>query len=313
MRDSTAMKKILTHTAYTILAILLLPISYSQHIEVAVDKDSILIGEPIKTTISFPIAGATSSLIFSEGDSIGNGFEVFEVMRLDTVGEQTTFEVLLSTFELGNQFIPPFSIFYGSKKVVSRPIPVFVSLVEVDTTQPMKDIKPIFTDPLTSRDYAQLGWNWLKQNGWWILLLLLALIVLFVIFWSKKEKNHTKVEQSVRVTAHEKAFAQLEELKSKQLWQKGMQKQYNVELTAIIEEYLTERYQVPTLQKTSGEIIHSLRFVEMGEENKRNLRKLLMLSDLVKFAKEKPTAQENEEVLRDAESFIETTKESKIS
>ncbi|MEN8826993.1 MAG: hypothetical protein ABF264_01335 [Flavobacteriales bacterium] len=65
---------------------------------------------------------------------------------------------------------------------------------------------------------------------------------------------------------------------------------------------------MPTAEKTSSEILHSLRFVEMGEENKQNLKKLLILSDLVKFAKEKPTSEENESVLNDAYKFVETTK-----
>ncbi|MEN8929039.1 MAG: hypothetical protein ABF240_09240, partial [Flavobacteriales bacterium] len=69
----------------------------------------------------------------------------------------------------------------------------------------------------------------------------------------------------------------------------------------------TNRYNVPTSERTSSEIIQSLRFVEMGEENKANLRELLMLSDLVKFAKELPTADENEKVLRNGYEFIKTT------
>jgi len=283
----------------------------AQSIQVEISKDSLLIGEPIHTSISFPLKRATSSLSFSEGDSIGNGFEVVGVAKTDTNSGKAMIELTLSTFELGNQFIPAFSVFYGSKKIVSRPIPVFVSLVKVDTNQPIKDIKPIMTDPLVASDYWKLMVSWLKSYGGIVLLSLVLLGLLIWILWKNKKKENTQADQVAKVPAHEKAFAQLEELKSKELWQRGMQKEYNVELTAIIETYLSKRYSVPTLQKTSGEIIHSLRFVEMGEENKRNLRKLLMLSDLVKFAKEKPTADENEEVMRDAQSFIKTTKETK--
>ena len=103
------------------------------------------------------------------------------------------------------------------------------------------------------------------------------------------------------------ANSRLKELEEKQLWQNGKQKEYNVQLTEVIQEYITNRYNVPTSERTSSEILYSLRFVEMGERNKTNLRELLMLSDLVKFAKELPTPDENEKVLRNGYEFVKTT------
>jgi hypothetical protein len=50
----------------------------------------------------------------------------------------------------------------------------------------------------------------------------------------------------------------------------------------------------------------------MDEQNKTNLRQLLMLSDLVKFAKEKPTDNENNEVLNNAFDFVKTTKNDEL-
>ena len=102
------------------------------------------------------------------------------------------------------------------------------------------------------------------------------------------------------------------ELKNKNLWENGLQKEYNVQLTEVIQQYITDRYKVTTKEKTSSEILHSLRFVEMDEQNKTNLRQLLMLSDLVKFAKEKPTDNENNEVLNNAFDFVETTKNDEL-
>ncbi|MEN8787255.1 MAG: LPXTG cell wall anchor domain-containing protein [Flavobacteriales bacterium] len=303
------MKRIILHTLILIaITFIANANSYAQKIEVSVDRDSILIGEAIQLSISYPIEKSTSSLQFFEGDSIGNGFEVLEVLKNDTIENQKRLKLSLTNFELDYKVIPPFTVFYGENKLISRPISVHVSLMEVDTTQPIKDIKPILKDPFTASDYFKMGWKWVKNN-WWIVVL--GLIVIGFILWlllRKKQPKEVKIIEKPIVPAHILANEKLKILQEKRLWQNGNQKEYNVELTEIIQFYITERYNVPTAEKTSSEILHSLRFVEMGEENKQNLKKLLILSDLVKFAKEKPTSEENESVLNDAYKFVETTK-----
>lgn len=302
------MKKYLKNISITLLAILLLSNNYAQKIEVSIDRDSILIGEAIEISISYPITNATSTLQFFEGDSIGNGFEVLEVLKNDTIDNQNQLKLALTNFELDNKLIPSFTVFYGESKLVSRPVSVHISLMQVDTTQPIKDIKPIMEDPFTTQDYLKMGLNWAKKYWWVILIGILGIGLIVWFLLRKKEHKQETIIEKPRVPAHLLAIDKLKELESKQLWQNGNQKEYNVQLTEIVQFYISERYEVPTAEKTSSEILHSLRFVEMGESNKQNLRKLLMLSDLVKFAKEKPTADENESVMRDGYLLIETTK-----
>ncbi len=283
--------------------------SYGQTIEVNADRDSIFIGEVISLSIQYPNSNATTSLNFIEGDSIGDGFEVFNVVSKDTLDGKTRFQLNVSSFEPGNQFIPSLSVYYDSNKVSSQQIPVFVSLVAVDTSKPFKDIHPTFDDPLTSADKWQLFWKFI-QRVWFIIvafILLMLATIWYFLFRKKKEKEH-KAEPEIIIPAHIKAITSLTELKNKELWQNGLQKEYNVQLTEVIQQYITDRYKVTTKEKTSAEILHSLRFVEMDELNQTNLRQLLMLSDLVKFAKEKPTDTENNQVLNNAFNFVETTK-----
>lgn len=285
-------------------------VSFGQIISVKSSKDSILIGEPIDLSIQYDLKNVTSNLSFSEGDSIGNGFEVLEVISSDTI-EESIFNqnIVVTCFELGNQFIPSFSIFVDSNKHVSKPIPVFVSLMKVDTTQPIKDIKPIIYDNLTFNDKANLLWKWIK-NYWyiWIPILLGLFFLIWFLFFKKKTVKEEKLPIKEIIPAHVMAVSKLKELDEKQLWQKGKQKEYNVALTEIIQQYITNRYNVSTSERTSSEILQSLRFIEMGEENKMNLRELLMLSDLVKFAKELPTPDENLKVMKNAYLFVATTK-----
>ena len=58
--------------------------------------------------------------------------------------------------------------------------------------------------------------------------------------------------------------------------------------------------------------MHYMRLSELNEDQKRVLRKLLMLTDLVKFAKESPLANENEQVMKDAYDLVESTKKIEV-
>ncbi|MGB1041076.1 MAG: hypothetical protein ACPGVD_09395, partial [Flavobacteriales bacterium] len=220
----------------------------------------------------------------------------------------------ISTFEVGNQFTPSFSVAYGQSISVSDSISVFVSLVAVDTSKPFKDIYPIFDNPLTAAEKWQLFWNKILAI-WYVFLILLLLIIglIWVVFFRKKKKKQEPEVVKEVIPAHILAERKLDELEGKQLWQNGNQKEYNVQLTEIIQEYISDRYNVPTKEKTSSEILHSIRFVEINELNKNNLRQLLMLSDLVKFAKEEPTPEENNTLLSNARQFVETTKNQSLS
>lgn len=62
------------------------------------------------------------------------------------------------------------------------------------------------------------------------------------------------------------------------------------------------------MEKTTEEVIQSLRLKPLHQDDKDNLHGLFRLSDLVKFAKEKPVASENEQCLKTARDFINNTK-----
>ena len=199
-------------------------------------------------------------------------------------------------------------MYYDSNKIVSKPISIHIALMKVDTSQAIKDIKPIVYDELSVADRFSLLGNWMKKYWFvWIPIFIGLLVAIWFFFIKKKTPKEEKTVTKEVIPAHILANSRLKELEEKQLWQNGKQKEYNVQLTAIIQEYITNRYKVPTSERTSNEIIQSLRFVEMGEENKANLRELLMLSDLVKFAKELPTPDENEKVMKNGYIFIKTT------
>ena len=54
--------------------------------------------------------------------------------------------------------------------------------------------------------------------------------------------------------------------------------------------------------------MNDVRLTEINREQQNNLRRILMLADLVKFAKERPGDDENIEMLNLSEEFVKSTK-----
>ena len=167
-----------------------------------------------------------------------------------------------------------------------------MSAVVVDTLkQKMYDIK----------DIAQVD---SPLGSWWIYLLLLlaiAIIGFFVYRFIKKRQNRVKVEEVVYKSPIEKATSLLQQLETKELWQKGEVKNYYSELTEIARNYIEEEINIPAMESTTSELIDGLRNaakhkkLKLSNETVSNLEKVLMQADLVKFAKIKPLDFEMEE------------------
>jgi hypothetical protein len=108
--------------------------------------------------------------------------------------------------------------------------------------------------------------------------------------------------------AHEIALEALYKLRESDLLATGQIKAYYVELTEIVRRYIEGRYFVPALELTTGELMDNLKTVAIETEAKAMLQDLLEHSDLVKFAKYAPVADEHERTFQLAESLVETTK-----
>ena len=85
-------------------------------------------------------------------------------------------------------------------------------------------------------------------------------------------------------------------------------KQYHSKLTDILREYLENRFKIQALEQTTEEILFGMRNVAVDEESKAKLKRILILADLVKFAKEHPLPNENELSLNNTYDFINGTK-----
>jgi hypothetical protein len=116
------------------------------------------------------------------------------------------------------------------------------------------------------------------------------------------------VKQGPVYTIDEIAVNRLNELNARNLWQQGDVKLYYIELTEILRVYLERRYRIQAHEQTTDEIFAALKDKGLSKESSNILLQILQLADLVKFAKQQPTAYENEQSMENAIIFIQQTR-----
>jgi len=177
-----------------------------------------------------------------------------------------------------------------------------VHTVKVDTTQAIKPIIGPIKVPISFREMLP-----------WILAALAVILLIISVIWyfNKRRKKEPvfRLKPKVVLLPHELALQEIEKLRVKKLWQAGKVKEYHSELTEILRKYIEERFQVPALEQTSAEITGSLLNLSgCPQQALDRLGNLLLLADMVKFAKVQPLAVENEKSLNDGIEFVyETT------
>ena len=146
----------------------------------------------------------------------------------------------------------------------------------------------------------------------WILGALAFIAVIAIVVWyirkRKKQEPVFQLKPRVRLLPHELALQELEKLRVKKLWQEGKVKEYHSELTEILRKYVENHFHIPALELTSAELTENL-LNDTGCPRVAldKLGDILIMADLVKFAKAKPTPTDHEKSLNDGVEFIYAT------
>lgn len=185
----------------------------------------------------------------------------------------------------------------GEDSVFSNSLVFRISLMEVDTALDIKDIEPPIPIPYTLKEVLPyvavvLG----------VLLVATLLIVLLIL-----RKNRKEPSLAPKRPAYIIAYEKLEDLKSQRLWEKGMFKEYHVNLSSIVREYIQYRYQVTTQELTTEELLTLCSTLEIPEDLLGELKKTLQIGDLAKFAKANPSPQQNEDSWTSVYDFVSKT------
>jgi hypothetical protein len=283
-----------------------------------IDSAQIRIGEQVKATLKIEIEEGEQVKFPFINKFLTDQLEVVELSEVDTqdinnvkILRQT---LSITSFDSGSQTIPSFEFVLKKNNsfdtIYSNLALVRVNLMEVDTLKPIKDIKPPLDTPFQRSEL----WAYLNY-----LLYLVIFIVAGLILWQYLRLNKPKPKPIsapslvVEEPADLVALKELEELNKKKDWKtiEGI-KDFHEEISIIIRRYIQNRFKVQALEKTSGEVLTDIRKEEIDKDLYKGLNQLLVLSDYVKFAKYKPSAEENELSLKNSFAFVNRTKSEKM-
>ncbi|MCB0760927.1 MAG: hypothetical protein KDC12_05340 [Flavobacteriales bacterium] len=283
---------------------------------VQLSEDSIAIGEQITVQLSVTYPASTGSVVWPQlGDTLTREIEILEAGKIDTVLAQVdvagdyftqTQSLTVTSFESGYFVIRPLVFRVDSGEVLTPAALLTVSEPQIGDEQEFKDIKDI-------RDIRYGLTDFLKQYGLWIVLGLAAIaIAVWLIKRVKSRKNmhpEAEVQQAPKIVepAHVIAERELKQLKADAVWQSGNYKGYYSRLTDIFRRYLENRFRVQAMEETSAQIMSDLRSLGLEQLLVNRAGEMLRLADLAKFAKSRPTPEDNENAMRAVEDFVRQT------
>ncbi|MCQ2312640.1 MAG: hypothetical protein MJZ84_04235 [Paludibacteraceae bacterium] len=288
-------------------------------VSAALDTSEIMIGDQTDLHLQ-AICEPTEQVAFPVfGEELIPGLEIVD----RTIRDTTTLRdgrlrydqyLTLTGFHDSLYYIEPIAFTSGNDTFWSEGERLSLNIIqpfEIDTTLAITDIKPIAKAPI---------WWWGIIR--WILLAL-ALAGLAVGGYFAWKKWGYLLSHNPQSTIHhpqptrpceEVALEKLDIIKAEKIWQAGEVKKYHTLITDVVREYIAGRFDFSSTEKTSDETLRAMK--EKLSDNKdlyHQLRQMLSLADLVKFAKWQTTPEENERSLADAYTFVhETTEKEKV-
>ena len=264
-------------------------------IQISVDTNKILIGEPLVLTIETYFPAGVDVKEFS-ADSIPH-FEQLEKSVIDTIHKDAGLTVRyiykLTSFDSGHWVIPAFSL---SKSVRTDTIGIDVVFSEFDPDQDYHDIKDINeVEPLKK------GTSW-----WWYVAGSLLLLGVLIFYFLRKKKPFAGIKPVPVMNPYEEAMEQLEKLSKKQM----EAKEFHSLLTDIFRLYIFRRKGILSLQKTTDDLVVQLKGLVIDKDSFEKLSQSLRLSDFVKFAKYESSTGDDAQCLLIVKDIIQQIEKS---
>jgi hypothetical protein len=273
-------------------------------------RDTLLIGDQVTLSFKTTVPKGAKFTFPTPENPITQGVELVGVPYFDTLSNrdgvmEIQTNLTVTSFDSGSYVLPPLEAYLhnldGSIDTVTfNGGNLVVNTIQIDTTSfKPYDIKGQMTQPYTVKEF--LPW----AGG----LVLLAVLVYLLVRMIKniRAKRSLFGREVVADPPHIVALRSLEKIRGEKLWQNGQEKLYYTEITDTLREYLEARFGIQAMERTSGEILEALANEKIEPKEFKELKELLGLSDLVKFAKYTANVQENENAIPVAVRFINST------
>lgn len=256
-----------------------------------VDKDYILVGEPIQLTVEarFPLG---ESVKWFSVDSIPH-FEIFEKGSPqdtnDVDGKKLVQTITITSYDTGVWVIPRFSISIGNKTYSSDTLSV--RLRYNDGFNAEEDYREI-------KETEEVILPFDRKKLYYIIAAVVLLALVLIYFFTRKKKVGDVPKTQPLISPYEAALKALESLKVHKPQGQLETKSYYTTLNDVLRNYLSEQWSLSTQEKTNEEIIFQLKAYRLEQEQFTQLAQSLRLADFVKFAKYLPQESDNEKALQ---------------
>lgn len=275
-----------------------------------VDRQRVTVGDPIEVTIEIRYPEGTEVSALAPGADWG-GLRTLEVMRGTPQphpqgGWVRSDRVRVAAFTPGAAKAPPLEVEYRGMdgrigRISTPPFEISVDSILVKGEAPeISDLK----DPAS-----------LSGALWpWVLGAAAVAAAAAGGAWTLARRRRRLAEALARrqdgppLPAHEWALQKLAALSGSDMLAAGHWLEYHVILSEVLKEYLARRYGIPTLERTTSEVLAEARERRLGGGLVADLRSVLEPCDLVKFARRQPARADSEATLGRARAFVETTR-----
>lgn len=292
-----------------LILLLLLPAFAAEptvDVKTEVDKSKVEVGQSVRLTIDLLVDPGVDLPALPADKLTFAPFEVRDAARttLPSEGERRKirYTFKLAPYEEGQLKIPAASFPYkisDNVEKVARSTEVTVDVARVvgtkdDKQGEIRDLKKAEVSPVPTILYAAGA-----------VALLLGLLLLRGLVRSLRYKRMVTVVEPP-LPPFEHALRELARLERERLPEQDRHEEYYDRLTATMRGYLSWRYNVPMLERTSSEILTDLRRLEIIPADQfGELKRILEEGDLVKFARFGPPAETCDSRLVTARELLE--------
>jgi hypothetical protein len=276
----------------------------------SVDKATITIGDLIVYTVTVDRDPVVEVKLPSLASNLG-GFEIRDYIVHDPKKEKGRMidrvDYTISTFETGEFEIPPIEIRYTIPPGTDEKILKTESIkILVESVKPSEegDIREI-------RSPWDIDFDWTPVYIYSAIGLGVLLLALFIFILIRKKRRGEAILPKKTEPArppHEVAYEELQRLDGSDLLEKGKFKKYYSLISEIIRRYVEGRYYITAMELTTTELMEQLGPATYGEGHLPLFEKFLQSCDMVKFAKYKPSDEENKNVMQLAVRIVDNTR-----
>lgn len=280
-------------------------------VSAAIDSTTLFIGDQTDLHLRATCEAGEQVQMPVLAEQLVDGIEIVDRTIVDTTTLQDgrvqyNQYLTLTSFQDSLFYIEPLAFVSSDDTVWSESLMLnVVQPFEMDSTDmAITDIKGIYKAPI---------WWW-GILRWVLLALAIAGVGVggyYLITYLRNrfgDASATDVPTEPLRPAEEVALEKLDAIREQKIWQSGQVKEYHTQLTDVVREYIARRFEVSSTEQTSDETLRAMRgLLSDKKELYEDLRKMLTLADLVKFAKWTTTPDENELSLRSAYAFVKET------